>query len=107
MRQRPPAGVLPQTERKTRRSSDLVTLPKGFNGNVTLSAEGATSTVGSAACPSGNEAATTSGCVTADRTEDTTLFRSRHASEGLQRQCDIECRGCNLDCRQCRMPKRQ
>jgi hypothetical protein len=41
---------------------------------VTLSAEGATSTVGSAACPSGDEAATTSGCVTADPLYDPTDF---------------------------------
>ena len=42
-------------------SGQPVTLPNGFNGNVTLSAEGATSTVGSTTCPSGSEAATTSG----------------------------------------------
>jgi hypothetical protein len=55
-------------------SGQPVTLPKGFNGNVTLSAEGATSTVDSSACPSGNEAATTSGCVTADPLFDATDF---------------------------------
>ena len=51
-----------------------VALPKGFNGNVTLSAEGATSTVGAATCPNGNEAATTAGCVTADPLFDATDF---------------------------------
>jgi hypothetical protein len=51
-----------------------VTLTNGFDGNVTLSAEGATSTVGTAACPSGDEAATTSGCVTADPLYDPTDF---------------------------------
>ena len=51
-----------------------VTLPNGFNGTVTLSAEGATSTVGSSSCPSGNEAATTAGCVTADPLYDATDF---------------------------------
>lgn len=51
-----------------------VTLPNGFNGTITLSAEGATSTVGSSSCPSGNEAATTSGCVTADPLYDATDF---------------------------------
>ena len=49
-------------------------LPGGFDGNVTLSAEGATSTVGSTTCPSGSEAATTSGCVTADPLFDPTDF---------------------------------
>jgi hypothetical protein len=39
-----------------------------------LSAEGATSTVGSAACPSGNEAATSTGCVTVDPLFDATDF---------------------------------
>jgi hypothetical protein len=51
-----------------------VTMPNGFNGNVTLSAEGATSTVGSSTCPSGDEAATTSGCVTEDPLYDPTDF---------------------------------
>ena len=51
-----------------------VTLAGGFDGNVTLGAEGATSTVGSATCPSGSEAATTSGCVTADPLYDPTDF---------------------------------
>jgi hypothetical protein len=51
-----------------------VTINNGFDGNVTLGAEGATSTVGSAACPSGDEAATTSGCVTADPLYDPTDF---------------------------------
>ena len=55
-------------------SGQPVTLPTGFDGNVTLSAEGATSTVGSATCPSGSEAATTSGCVTADPLYDPTDF---------------------------------
>ncbi len=55
-------------------SGQPVTLPAGFNGNVTLSAEGATSTVGSSSCPSGSEAATTSGCVTADQLFDPTDF---------------------------------
>ena len=41
---------------------------------MTLSAEGATSTVGSGTCPSGSEAATTSGCVTADPLYDPTDF---------------------------------
>ncbi len=40
-------------------SGQPVTLPGGYNGNLTLSAEGATSTVGSSNCPSGSEAATT------------------------------------------------
>ena len=35
-------------------SGQPVTLPNGFNGKVTLSAEGATSTVGSTTCPSGD-----------------------------------------------------
>jgi hypothetical protein len=51
-----------------------VSLPNGYNGNVTLSAEGATSTVGTSTCPSGSEAATTSGCVTADPLFDPTDF---------------------------------
>jgi hypothetical protein len=51
-----------------------VTLPKGFDGNVALSAEGGTSSVGSTSCPSGNEAATTAGCVTADPLFDATDF---------------------------------
>jgi hypothetical protein len=52
-----------------------VTLPNGFDGNVTLSAEGATSTVGNpTTCPSGSEAATTTGCVTADPLFDPTDF---------------------------------
>jgi hypothetical protein len=55
-------------------SGQPVDLPNGYNGNVTLSAEGATSTVGSSACPSGNEAATTTGCVTADPLFDATDF---------------------------------
>jgi hypothetical protein len=55
-------------------SGQPVVLPNGFDGNVTLSAEGATSTVGSSTCPVGNEAATTSGCVTADPLYDPTDF---------------------------------
>jgi hypothetical protein len=55
-------------------SGQPVTLPTGYNGNVTLGAEGATSTVGSATCPSGSEAATTAGCVTADPLYDPTDF---------------------------------
>ena len=55
-------------------SGQPVSLPNGFNGNVTLSAEGATSTVGSTDCPSGDEAATTAGCVTADPLFDPTDF---------------------------------
>jgi len=55
-------------------SGQPVSLPAGFNGNVTLGAEGATSTVGTASCPSGNEAATTSGCATADPLYDPTDF---------------------------------
>ncbi len=55
-------------------SGQPVSLPTGFNGNVTLSAEGATSTVGSTTCPSGSEAATTNGCVTADPLFDPTDF---------------------------------
>jgi hypothetical protein len=52
-----------------------VALPNGFNGNVTLSAEGATSTVGNpVTCPSGSEAATATGCVTADPLFDQTDF---------------------------------
>src|SRR5208283_4295687 len=38
-------------------SGQPVTLPNGFNGNITLGAEGGTSTVGTGACPSGTEAA--------------------------------------------------
>ena len=55
-------------------SGQPVALPAGFDGNVTLSAEGGTSTVGSSTCPTGNEAATTSGCVTADPLYDPTDF---------------------------------
>ena len=55
-------------------SGQPVTLPNGFNGNITLSAEGATSTVGSTNCPNGSEAATTTGCVTADPLYDPTDF---------------------------------
>jgi hypothetical protein len=55
-------------------SGQPVTLPAGFNGNVTLGAEGATSTVGTSTCVSGNEAATTTGCATADPLFDATDF---------------------------------
>jgi hypothetical protein len=55
-------------------SGQPVTLSAGFVGNVTLSAEGATSTVGTTNCPSGSEAATTTGCVTADPLYDPTDF---------------------------------
>lgn len=55
-------------------SGQPVTLPNGYNGNVTLGAEGATSTVGTSTCPSGSEAATTSGCVTVDPLYDPTDF---------------------------------
>jgi hypothetical protein len=51
-----------------------VSLPNGFNGNVTLSAEGATSTVGSPSCPSTLEVATSAGCVTADPLFNATDF---------------------------------
>jgi hypothetical protein len=55
-------------------SGQPVSLPNGYNGNVTLGAEGATSTVGGATCPSGSEAATASGCATADPLFDATDF---------------------------------
>jgi hypothetical protein len=55
-------------------SGQPVTLANGYDGNVTLSAEGATSTVDTTTCPSGSEAATTSGCVTADPLYDPTDF---------------------------------
>ncbi len=55
-------------------SGQPVTLTNGFVGNITLGAEGATSTVGSTTCPSGSEAATASGCVTADPLYDPTDF---------------------------------
>ena len=51
-----------------------VPLTNGFDGNVTLSAEGATSTVGSTSCPSVSAAATTTGCATADPLFDPTDF---------------------------------
>src|SRR6202041_4038334 len=41
---------------------------------IPLSAEGATSTVGTSTCASGSEAATTTGCVTADPLYDPTDF---------------------------------
>ena len=55
-------------------SGQPVTLPNGFNGNVTLSAEGATSTVGGSGCSSGSESATNSACKTADPLFDATDF---------------------------------
>jgi hypothetical protein len=55
-------------------SGQPVSLPNGYNGNVTLSAEGATSTVGSTSCESDVAAATTAGCVTADPLFDPTDF---------------------------------
>ena len=55
-------------------SGQPVSLPNGYDGTVTLGAEGATSTVGTGTCPSGSEAATTSGCVTADPLYDPTDF---------------------------------
>ena len=55
-------------------SGQPVTLPNGYNGNVTLGAEGATSTVGTSTCLSGDEGATSSGCVTADPLFDPTDF---------------------------------
>ena len=55
-------------------SGQPVTLTSGFIGNITLGAEGAVSTVGTAGCPSGSEAATTSGCVTVDPLYDPTDF---------------------------------
>jgi hypothetical protein len=55
-------------------SGQPVTLPKGYNGNVTLSAEGATSTVGTASCPTSSETATSSTCITADPLYDATDF---------------------------------
>ena len=53
-----------------------MTLPNAgkYDGNVTLSAEGATSTVGGSGCPTGSEVATNSGCVTADPLYDATDF---------------------------------
>jgi hypothetical protein len=55
-------------------SGQPVTLANGFTGNITLGAEGATSTVGTSGCASGSEAATTSGCVTVDPLYDPTDF---------------------------------
>ena len=59
-----------------------VTLASGFVGNLTLGAEGATSSVGTSACPSGSEAATTSGCVTADPLYDPTDFTAGGGDTG-------------------------
>ncbi|MGA7834672.1 MAG: hypothetical protein WCA31_05640, partial [Acidimicrobiales bacterium] len=55
-------------------SGQPVTLTSGFSGPITLGAEGATSTIGTSTCTSTNEAATTSGCVTADPLYDPTDF---------------------------------
>jgi hypothetical protein len=55
-------------------SGQPVPMPAGFTGNITLGAEGATSTVATSSCASGSEAATTSGCVTADPLYDPTDF---------------------------------
>jgi hypothetical protein len=60
-------------------SGQPVTLSNGYDGNttatdITLGAEGATSSVGGVNCPTGSEAATTSGCVTADPLYDPTDF---------------------------------
>ena len=55
-------------------SGQPVTIAGGYDGNVTLGAEGATSTTGTGTCPTGSEAATTSGCVTADPLYDPTDF---------------------------------
>jgi hypothetical protein len=55
-------------------SGQPVTLPSGFNGNINLSAEGATSTVGTGACTSTSVLATNSACTTADPLLDTTDF---------------------------------
>jgi len=55
-------------------SGQPVTLPKGYNGSVTLGAEGAAATVGTASCPTGSEAATSSACLTADPLYDATDF---------------------------------
>ena len=63
-------------------SGQPVTIPGGFDGNVTLGAEGATSTVGGTSCPSGSEAATTSGCVTADPLYDPTDFTAGGGDTG-------------------------
>ncbi len=54
-------------------SGQPVPLTATLDGNITLSAEGATSTVGTT-CPSATAAATTSGCVTADPLYDPTDF---------------------------------
>ncbi|MGB7652909.1 MAG: hypothetical protein WBL51_06520 [Acidimicrobiales bacterium] len=51
-----------------------VDLTSSLDGTITLSAEGATSTVGGTACPSVSAAATTAGCVTADPLYDPTDF---------------------------------
>ncbi|MGO9582089.1 MAG: phosphoesterase [Acidimicrobiales bacterium] len=55
-------------------SGQPVTLTNGYNGNVTLSAEGATSTLGTTACPTASESATNSKCVTVDPLFDATDF---------------------------------
>jgi len=63
-------------------SGQPVTLASGFVGNLTLGAEGATSSVGTSACPSGSEAATTAGCVTADPLYDPTDFTAGGGDTG-------------------------
>jgi hypothetical protein len=63
-------------------SGQPVTLAGGYDGNVTLGAEGATSTVGTSTCPSGSEAATTTGCVTAEPLYDPTDFTAGGGDTG-------------------------
>ena len=63
-------------------SGQPVTLAAGFVGNITLGAEGAASTVGTAGCPSGSDAATTSGCVTVDPLYDPTDFTAGGGDTG-------------------------
>ncbi|MGA2471215.1 MAG: phosphoesterase [Solirubrobacteraceae bacterium] len=55
-------------------SGQPVTLSGGYDGNVTLGAEAGASTVGTGSCPTGSEAATSSGCKTADPLYDATDF---------------------------------
>ena len=63
-------------------SGQPVTLPNGFNGNMTLGAEGATSTVGSTSCPSGSEAATTAGASPLTRSTTPPTSRRVAATRG-------------------------
>ncbi len=51
-----------------------VTLPNGYDGNVTLSAEAGTSTLGTGSCTGSGEVATSSACKTADPLYDSTDF---------------------------------